>query len=73
MKYKYLMLFSDPRTTKELKVIDADYNQNWQEYDRKIIKRERELEEAARATRAAELKAKEAAALKQRADSLRNQ
>lgn len=73
MKYKYLMLFSDPRTTKQLKAIDADYNQNWQEYDKAIRKRERELEEAARATREAELKAKEAAALKQRADSLRNQ
>lgn len=73
MKYKYLMLFSDPRTTKELKKFDADYHQNWIDYDKKIIKRERELEEAARAAKQAELKAKEAEVLKQKADSLLQQ
>lgn len=73
MKYKYFQLLADPQTRKSIKAFDEDYKENWIEYDKAIRKRERELQEAAMAAREAELKAKEATALKQRADSLRNQ
>lgn len=72
MKYKYLELFGDPQTRRSLKEFNADYGKNWKTYDQQIIKRERELDEAAKAAKEAQLKATEAKKLQQRADSLRN-
>lgn len=72
MKYKYLLLFGSESIQKTLKDFDKVYDKNYVEFDKKIIKREYELKAAARARDEANIRAKEAKALKQRADSLMN-
>jgi hypothetical protein len=72
MKYKYLELFSDNNTIRNLKAFDKEYEKGWREFDKQIRKREKELDEAERARREAELKAGESKRLKQHADSILN-
>ncbi len=70
MKYKYLLYFGDARTSGYLKKFDQEYSKNYQEYDQKVIEREKQLKSAAVAQREAELKMKEAREAQQKADSL---
>jgi hypothetical protein len=70
MKYKYLELFSDNNTVRNLKAFDKDYKKGWREFDKQTRKREKELDEAERARKEAELKAGESKRLQKQADSL---
>lgn len=70
MKYKYLELFSDNNTVRNLKAFDKEYEKGWRDFDKQTNKREKEVNEAERARKEAELKASESKKLKQHADSL---
>lgn len=70
MKYKYLLLFGEPEIVDYLTDFNKEYNKNYEVYDEKVFKREKQLDEAARTKREAELKAAEAKRLQQHADSL---
>lgn len=72
MKYKYLLLFGERPIVQYLKEFDKDYQKNWKIYNKQVIKRENELDEAERARKEAELRAAEARKLQQYADSLQN-
>jgi hypothetical protein len=70
MKYKYLELFDEPTMRAYLKSFDKEYETKWKEYDKKVTKREKELNEAASAQKEAEIKAAESKRWQQHADSL---
>ena len=70
MKYKWQELFGDPATIHNLKAFDVKYQKDWKELDKQTIKREKELDEAERTRKEAELKAGELKRLQQHADSL---
>ena len=70
MKYKWQEMFGDPATIRTLKAFDVKYQKDWKLYDSQTRKREKELDEAERARKEAELKDSESKRLKQHADSL---
>lgn len=72
MKYKYLELFGDNNTVRNLKAFDREYEKGWREFDKQTNKREKEVNEAERARKEAELKASESKRLQKQADSLQN-
>lgn len=72
MKYKYLVLFGEEKLASTLKGFDKEYEKGWKNYDKQTRKREKELYEAERARREAELKAGESKRLQKQADSLLN-
>ena len=73
MKYKYLLMFGEPRISSYLKNFDQAYIKNYQQYDQKVIIREQQLEQAARAEREAELKRSEAKKAQRALDSINAQ
>lgn len=73
MKYKYLLMFGEPRISNFLKNFDQAYIKNYQQYDQKVIIREQQLEQAARAEREAELKRSEAKKAQRALDSINAQ